>query len=294
MDRRTFLIATSLPVLSSCVNMSGVDPTWNTPSGKLLLLEKKFDVRIGVYAINTQDNSVFSYRGNERFAFCSTFKFLVAAAILQRSVQTPELMRRHISFTADDVKKSGYAPVTEQHVDTGMSVAELCAAMIEYSDNGAANQLLKIMGGPGAINDFVRVIGDDEFRLDRWEPELNSAIPGDVRDTTTPSAMAKNMRRLALDDGLPAAQKLQLQGWLRANSTGDARIRAGVPASWQVGDKTGTGDYGVANDVAVLWPAQTARAPIVLAIFTNQVTKTANANDDVVASAARIVVDTMR
>jgi beta-lactamase class A len=106
--------------------------------------------------------------------------------------------------------------------------------------------------------------------------------------------MAKNMRRLALDDGLPAAQKLQLQGWLRANSTGDARIRAGVPASWQVGDKTGTGDYGVANDVAVLWPAQTARAPIVLAIFTNQVTKTANANDDVVASAARIVVDTMR
>jgi beta-lactamase class A len=147
---------------------------------------------------------------------------------------------------------------------------------------------LKRLGGPAAVTAFARGIGDDSFRLDRWETELNTALPGDPRDTTTPDAMARSLQRLALGEALPALQRAQLQDWLRSATTGAERIRAGVPADWRVGDKTGTGAHGTANDIAVIWPPH--RAPLVLAVYTTQPSQDAKPRNEVLAAAARIVV----
>jgi SAM-dependent methyltransferase len=168
----------------------------------------------------------------------------------------------------------------------------LISADVAYdlsSDNTASNLLMKILGGPGAVTTFARSIGDLQFRLDRWETALNSAIPGDLRDTSTPNAMASSLQRLAFGDALEPRLQLQLRVWLQGNTTGATRIRAGVPADWQVGDKTGTGDYGTANDIGLLWPPR--RSPVVVAIYTTQSEKDAKARNDAIASAARIVVD---
>jgi beta-lactamase class A len=181
-----------------------------------------------------------------------------------------------------------YSPVTQQHLREGMTVAELCAAALQYSDNTAGNQLMKILGGPAAVTAFARSIGDASFRLDRWETALNSAIPGDLRDTCTPGGMAGNLQRLLLQDTLGGPQRQQLATWLRGNTTGATRIRAGVPAGWAVADKTGAGDYGSVNDIGVLWTP--AGVPMVLTVYLTQPRKDASGRNDVVAAAARIVV----
>jgi beta-lactamase class A len=157
------------------------------------------------------------------------------------------------------------SPITEKHVATGMSVAGLCAATIQYSDNAAANVLLKLLGGPAEVTAFARRIGDQAFRLDRTEPELNTSIPGDLRDTTTPAAMSDSVQRLVLGDALGAGQRDQLKTWLLGNTTSADRFVAGVPAGWKVADKTGAGSYGSNNDVGVLWPP--AGAPLVLSVY---------------------------
>ncbi|RYY77709.1 MAG: class A beta-lactamase, partial [Comamonadaceae bacterium] len=180
-----------------------------------------------------------------------------------------------------------YSPVTQKHAGDGMTVAGLCAAALQYSDNTAGNLLIRLLGGIDAVTAYARGIGDSAFRLDRWETELNTAIPGDPRDTTTPAAMATSVQRLALGDALGAPQRAQFVAWLRGNTTGATRIRAGVPADWELGDKTGTGDYGTTNDVAVLWPP--GRPPLVMAIYFAQPASDAAARNDVLASAARIV-----
>lgn len=254
---------------------------------QLVNLERALNGRLGVYVLNTANGTQLSYRANEHFPMCSTFKVLLVSAILKRSTQIDGLMQQRIKYQHSNLVT--YSPITEQHVEEGMTVAALCAAAIQYSDNTASNLLIKILGGPGAVTTFARSIGDRQFRLDRWETALNSAIPGDRRDTSTPNAMGQSLQRLALGDALEPHLQMQLRAWLRGNTTGAARIRAGVPADWQVGDKTGTGDYGTANDIAVLWLSQ--RAPVVVAIYTTQGRKDAKARNDVVASAARIVVD---
>jgi beta-lactamase class A len=226
---------------------------------------------------------------------CSTFKVILASAILKRSTQIDGLMQQRIKYQQSDLVT--YSPITKQHIEDGMTVDALCAAAIQYSDNTASNLLMKILGGPGAVTTFARSIGDSpkerlrqrQFRLDRWETALNSAIPGDLRDTSTPNAMGLSLQRLAFGDALEPRLQLQLRVWLQGNTTGATRIRAGVPADWQVGDKTGTGDYGTANDIGLLWPPH--RAPVVVAIYTTQGEKDAKARNDAIASAARIVVD---
>ncbi len=210
---------------------------------------------------------------------CSTFKVILAGAILQRSTATPGLLDQHVRYTRQDLVAN--SPITEKHVADGMTVAQLCAAAIQYSDNGAANLLMRRIGGPAAVTEFARSIGDRTFRLDRWETELNTAIPGDPRDTSTPAAMAASLQALALDSALPAAERSQLQAWLRGNSTGAARIQAGMPAGWQIGDKTGSGDYGTSNDIAVLWPP--TGAPVVVAIYFTQPAPDAKWSNETIA-----------
>ncbi|MBU9376073.1 PenA family class A beta-lactamase [Burkholderia multivorans] len=252
-------------------------------------LERAAGGRLGVCAIDTATGRRALYRADERFPFCSTFKAMLGAAVLAQSVAHPGLLQQRVTYGRSDLVN--YSPVTERHVHTGMTVAELCAATIQYSDNTAANELMKRIGGPAAVTAYARSIGDDTFRLDRWETELNTALPGDLRDTTTPAAMAASLRVLVLGDALPPAQRAQLIEWLRGNKVGDKRIRAGVPTGWRVGDKTGTGDYGTTNDAGVLWPP--SRAPIVLAVYYTQARADAKAKDDVIAAATRIAIATL-
>jgi beta-lactamase class A len=280
--RRALLAAAaSIPLASACTSW----PSGESSASRLKALEDASNGRLGVAAFNTADNAQLSYRADERFPFCSTFKLLLTSAILARSAHDDGLLARRITYTQGDLVN--YSPVSEKHVADGMTVAELCAAALQYSDNSAANLLIRLLGGPSSVTAFARSIGDNEFRLDRMETELNTAIPGDLRDTTTPAAMARDLQRLALGDALGAAQRDQLQTWMRGNTTGDARIRAGVPRDWQVADKTGTGDYGTSNDIAVLWPP--AKPPIVVVIYFTQREQDAKARNDVIASAAKII-----
>ena len=250
-------------------------------------LEKLSGGRIGVFAINTQNNQSLRYHSNQRFPVCSTGKIMSVAAILKQSMSNPNLLQQKIYFKKEDVVI--YSPITQQHIADGMTITELCDAAIRYSDNTAINLLIKELGGPKAATAFARSIGDNTFRLDRVEPELNTAIPGDSRDTSTPAAMAKSFRKLILGNVLAPAQREQLIGWLKNNTTGDTRIRAGVPIGWIVGDKTGTGDYGTTNDIAIIWPPKSA--PLIVAIYFTQFKKNAAPQDKVISSATRILVN---
>ncbi|WP_175891628.1 PEN family class A beta-lactamase, Bcc-type [Burkholderia cepacia] len=256
-------------------------------AGQMLAeLESSVGGRLGVCAIDAASGRVIAHRADERFPFCSTFKAMLSAAVLAQSVERPALLQQRVTYTRADLVN--YSPVSEKHVGEGMTVAALCEAAIQYSDNSAANLLMKLLGGPSAVTAYARSIGDDTFRLDRWETELNTALPGDLRDTTTPAAMAASMRVLMVGDALPAAQRAQLVAWMRGNKVGDKRLRAGVPAGWTVGDKTGTGDYGTTNDAGVVWSP--SRAPIAVAVYYTQARADARSKDDVIASVARILV----
>ncbi len=218
---------------------------------------------------------------------CSTFKAALAASVLARSAKDPKLMQKRIRF--DKSVLLNHCPITEKHLDDGMTIQELCSAAVAYSDNAAANLLLKETGGPAKLTAFLRTLGDRHTRLDRWEPELNTSIPGDPRDTTTPRAMAATLRKLALDNGLPPAQRTLFQEWLIGNTTGDERIRAGVPTGWKVGDKTGTGPYGSTNDIGVIWPA--GRDPIVIAIYLRRNRKDADNPAPLLAAATKLALE---
>jgi beta-lactamase class A len=285
--RRLLLAAVSMPIATVWTSWATQGNATVAAQAQFAKLERTLAGRLGVFALNTANGKQLSYHGDEYFPMCSTFKVILASAILKRSTQVDGLMQQRIKYQQSDLVT--YSPITERHVEDGMTVTALCAAAIQYSDNTASNLLMKILGGPGAVTTFARSIGDLQFQLDRWETALNSAIPGDRRDTSTPNAMAISLQRLAFGDALEPRLQLQLRVWLQGNTTGATRIRAGVPADWQVGDKTGTGDYGTANDIGLLWPPR--RSPVVVAIYTTQGEKDAKARNDVIASAARIIVD---
>jgi beta-lactamase class A len=184
------------------------------------------------------------------------------------------------------------SPVTQQRVGTRMTLRALCSAAVRYSDNTAANLLLERLGGPKGLDTILEDLGDDVTRIERPEPDLNVWERGDPRDTSTPRALARSLRAFVLGDALDAPERKQLTAWLRANTTGDALIRAGVPGDWVVGDKTGTGaTYGARNDIAVLWPPD--RAPIVIAIMSSRRERDAGHDDRLLARAAAAAVDAL-
>lgn len=250
-------------------------------------LENSAGGRIGISAIDTNNNQKIQFRSDERFAFCSTFKVMAVSAILNKSMKEKNFLDKKINYSQKDMVS--YSPVTEKHIADGMTIADLSAAAITMSDNTAVNLLMKQIGGPSAVTRFARSIGDKEFTLNRWEPELNTAIPGDKRDTTTPDAMQNSLQHLVLGNTLSAMQRDQLQLWLKSNTTGNERIRVAIPSGWVVGDKTGTGDYGTTNDIAVIWPPKCS--PVVMVVYYTQNKKDAAPKSDVIASAARIVMN---
>ncbi|MFB9289615.1 class A beta-lactamase [Pseudoduganella plicata] len=280
LKRRTLLAAATLPFISS--------PSFATRSpATFYSIERNLGGRLGVATIDTATGENDGHRRDERFPMCSTFKTIVAAAVLARSVTERGFLRKRLRYTQADIRP--HSPVSEKHVADGMTTADLCAATIQYSDNAAANILMQELGGPAAITAYARTLGDTTFRLDRWETELNTAIPGDERDTTTPLAMARTLKKLLLDDGLPPAQRQQLKDWMVGNTTGDTRIRAGAPKGAMVADKTGTsGSYGVANDIGVVWVPD--RAPVVVVVFTHSMDKAAEARSEIVAAATRVAL----
>lgn len=281
--RELLAAAAALPLVAAC----GTPPNAGARAARLAALEAASGGRLGVAVREAGVDAPWGHRLDERFPMCSTFKLLAASGVLALSARDDTLLQRRVVYTQGDLVR--YSPITERHAGEGMTVADLCAAALQYSDNTAGNLLIRLLGGPEGVAAYARGIGDAFFRLDRWETELNTALPGDARDTTTPAAMASSLQRLALGEALGAPQRAQLVAWLRGNTTGAARIRAGVPPDWSVGDKTGGGDYGTTNDVAVLWPP--GRPPLVVAMyFTQPHHQDAAARSDVLAAAAAIVV----
>jgi beta-lactamase class A len=252
-------------------------------------LEARYGGRLGVAAVNSGTGARIAHRAGERFAMCSTFKVLLVGAVLSRADAGREHLDRHISYNETDMLE--YAPVTRAHARLGfMTVRALCEAAIEYSDNTAANLLLRAIGGPGRVTAYARLLGDLLTRLDRNEPGLNTAISGDVRDTTTPAAMVANLRTLLTGNALSLPSRRALESWLLRCKTGTERIRAGVPAGWRVGDKTGSGDHATSNDIAVLYPPR--RRPIFAAVYYTGSSASSGARDEVLAEVGRIVSST--
>jgi len=250
----------------------------------LTALERKHGGRLGVAILDSASGKLVTQRGDERFALCSTFKFLAAAFVLLRIDRQEESLTRRVVYAKDDLVT--YSPTTEKHVAGGLTIAEICEAAMVLSDNTAGNLLLDSFGGPAGLTAFMRSLGDTVSRLDRRETELNEATPGDPRDTTTPLAMLDMLRKIVLGSLLSASSREQLIAWLVANKTGNKRLRAGAPQGWRVGDKTGGGSNGATNDIAVIWPPD--RAPILVAAYYAEARATDDERNAVLAEVGRL------
>ncbi|HEX3550820.1 MAG TPA: class A beta-lactamase [Candidatus Elarobacter sp.] len=286
MRRRTFVLGAGASAAAGVAPSRAVGAI-TPPSGgePFAAEERRGNGRLGVCAIALRDGRRIERRAGERFPLASTFKLPLVMLVLQRIDHGVERLDRTLRFTGAEIV--GYSPAFEGMKRGGtISVGALCAAAIEHSDNTAANMLLRTVGGPPAVTSYLRRLGDRVTRLDRNEPALNEATRGDVRDTTSPAAMAELLVRLLREPVLSAASKARLFGWMRACDTGLARIRAGVPHRWTVADKTGTTNSG-GNDVAILWPPH--GAPIVLAVYFAEVHASDAERDAAIASVARNV-----
>lgn len=286
MNRRNLLKGAAAVAAALVFNPAfAVDAAEEAATTRLAALERRHGGRLGVAMLDTGNGRRVGHRADERFLMCSTFKLLAVAAVLARVDHGVEQLGRRIVFGQDALL--AYAPVTSHRVGApGMTVAELCEAAITVSDNTAANLLLASLGGPAAVTAYVRSLGDDATRLDRIEPELNVASPGDLRDTTTPSSMLADLHTLLLGNALSAASREQLATWLRATSTGLEQLRAGMPAGWRVGDKTGSGAQRETNDVAIIWPPQ--RKPLLVTAYYAGSTIEADERHAVLAEVGRI------
>jgi beta-lactamase class A len=224
-------------------------------------LEQRHNAYAGVFAANVDSDRSVEHRADDPFAMCSTFKGYASARVLQKASARELSLSDAIPIEPADITPN--SPVTETRVGKTMTIAELCAAALQRSDNAAGNHLLRLIGGPAGVTDFARTLGDDKTRLDRWEIELNTAIPGDPRDTSTPRALGSGYRRLLAGDVL-GAQRQQLEDWMTANQT--SSVRAGLPPGWTTADKTGSGDYASTNDVGIAYGPNGQR--ILLAFMT--------------------------
>lgn len=285
-DRRSYLKILALSAVSAFHTSTFANPSSKEIVRELRELEKRHNGRLGLVALDQTTGQRIVYRAQEAFPFCSTFKVLVASAALKLSESDPKFLEERIAIKPDDILS--YSSQTEKNVNSSMAIADLCAATLQHSDNAAANLLMKRLGGLDAINRWAHQLGDSSFHLDRWETDLNSAIPGDPRDTVTPLGMAQSLQKLCLGDVLHTETRALLNQWMLGNQTGATRIRAGVPSDWKVADKTGSGAYGTTNDIGVVWTAQDR--PIVLAIYFTQKSRSADPKSEVIAAATRLVI----
>lgn len=303
LNRRTLLAAG--PVLASplwvCSAMAGpeaarADDRSEPPTAlaqRFAALEAESGGRLGVRVRDMRTGATFGHRADERFPLCSTFKLLAAGAVLARVDAGRESLERRIPYGPADLVD--YSPATQPRLGAGgmalggMALGDLCEAAVTLSDNTAANLILSTLGGPAGLTAYLRTLGDPVTRLDRTEPTLNEAVPGDPRDTTTPAAMLADLERLTLGPALTDATRAILVGWLRGNRTGDARLRARLPGGWQVGDKTGSGPRGTTNDVGLLWPPE--GAPLLVAVYLTETEAPVARREATIAAVGRAVAD---
>lgn len=281
-DRRRFSIATiacALPAFGlPAARAATVGTDWRA-------LEAASGGRLGI-AVLQADGRIEGHRLDERFPMCSTFKWMAAAHVLQRVDQGVERLDRRIAYGPE--KLSAYSPITKDHVGAGMTLGELCQATVSHSDNAAGNLILETYGGPEGFTRFARGIGDTVTRLDRWEPALNEAKPGDPRDTTSPRAMAKSMQAAVFGSILSPASRERLAGWLEGTVTNRTRLRADLPPGWRMGSKTGAGDRGTTNDVGIFWPPG-GRPPFVVAAYLTNSARSEAVRYGTIAKVARAV-----
>lgn len=296
-SRRALLVAAALAPLAGCgaarqpaSGSSSVPggPSASPPdSAQFAALEHQHNSRLGVYALATGTGVTMAYRADERFAFCSTFKTLAVAAVLSRNPLSH--LDERVTYTKADV--NSISPITQAHIATGMTIRQLCDAAVRYSDGTAGNLLMRDIGGPAQLTAYLRGLGDTTSRMDSYEPELNRAGLQDPRDTTTPRAIAADYQRLVLGDALTADKRVLLTDWLKRATNGAGRIRAGLPDGWMVADKTGTGDYGRDNDVAIAWPPHVA--PLVMAIMSDRAGYDTPPEDSLIVEATKLIVSAL-
>ena len=255
--RRLLVGGVALAAVAACGRkQSYTPPTLSDPAeplppleDRIGLLEKRDNAVVGLYAVNLDSNVTVAHRADDMFAMCSTFKAYLSARVLQKA-QRGELTMTDALYV-DPAAVIANSPISGPKAGSSLSLNELCQAVLQRSDNTAANMLLHLIGGPPAITEFARSIGDDRTRLDRWETELNSALPGDPRDTSTPRALGGGIRAILTEEVLDKAHRKQLEDWMRGNVT--SSMRAGLPPGWTSADKTGSGDFASTNDVGIVY-----------------------------------------
>ncbi|TGD87062.1 class A beta-lactamase [Mycolicibacterium sp. CH28] len=270
LSRRGVLLAGVALTAAACGHRSApAPPTLSDPAeplpplaDRIAALERRHNAFVGLYGVNLASGVTVAHRDSDPFAMCSTFKAYLSARVLQQA-QSGQLRLSDTVVVDPDLLRAN-SPRTEPNVGKPMALADLCAAALQVSDNTAANLLLRVIGGPPAITAFARSIGDDRTRLDRWETELNSAIPGDPRDTSTPRALGGGIRSVLTTDVLDEPHRRQLEDWMRANTT--SSMRAGLQPGWSTADKTGSGAYASTNDVGIAFGPNGER--VLVAIMT--------------------------
>lgn len=288
MSRRRILIAGAAAAALTTCGRSQAAPA-PAIEDDLAELEQRYNAKIGFYGVNLANRRTLGYRENDMFATCSAFKAYVAGAILARD-QHGELRLTEEVYIDPALFVPVASPVTEPNLGGWMPFAELCAAAVRNSDNTAANLMMEVLGGPGAITDFARSVGDDRTWMVRWEPELNSAIAGDPRDTTSPRAMSTGFLNMLTGEVLDEPHRALLWEWMSTIATGDKRIRAGLPPGWGVADKTGSGDYGSTNDLGVAYGPSGERLQLGVMARTLTDDSTTPYNDAIVGDVTRVAV----
>jgi beta-lactamase class A len=288
-SRREFFVAGTLAVVGAATPspllLAAPHRRFGGLPASLAQLEKENNGRLGVAVLDIGSGESSGHRTDERFAMCSTFKMLLAAAVLERVDSGKESLARRIPIPATGLLP--HSPGTQEHAGSSMPVLDLCAVIVTLSDNTAANLLLASIDGTAGITRFARSLGDNATRLDRIEMALNEALPGDPRDTTSPAAMVANMQKLILGDKLSAGSRERLTGWMIANKTGDERLRAGITSGWRVGDKTGSNGENTTNDVAIIWPPR--QAPVLVAAYLTACAGSEAKRNAVLAQVGRLV-----
>ena len=277
----SLVLATAVPNVAAVFDNSFIEAARQVEAG--------LDARVGLAIHDTGSGEHWQYRAEERFPMASTFKVLACAALLARADAKQEDTGRLVEITPADLVT--YSPVTEAWVGREMSLHALCDATMRISDNTAANKVLDVLGGPHEVTSFMRSLGDETTRLDRWETELNEGAPGDPRDTTSPAAMAATLQNLVFGDALSARSREQIIQWLVQNEVGGPLLRAGIPDDWRIGDRTGAGGHGTRGVVAVIWPPR--RAPLVAVIYITQTSASMDERNAAIAGIGKAVADTL-
>lgn len=285
LSRTTILIAVILAAISPIA-------AYALNSAKLLQAvqaeESALQARIGMAVIDTNTGSTWDYRGDERFPLNSTHKTFTCAALLAKVDQQALSLNQPVSISKEMLV--AYSPITEKPLSAQtMTLGALCQAAVSYSDNTAANLAFEAIGGSAGFNTFMRSLGDEQTRLDRKEPDLNEATPGDLRDTTSPKAIVRSLKKILLDDGLSASSQATLKQWMLDDQVASALLRAALPANWKIADKTGAGGHGSRSIIAVIWPP--SKQPLVVAIYVTQTTAPMTDSNKAVARIGAMLKD---